>query len=153
MKLHVLFIIGFALCVAGCENKDQAAPEQQAAVDTVAPATESMAIDKTSYKYEGILRHMHAHADQIDLINEALADDDLEATKVPARWLWRHDTLHGVPDGWQPYLSDMRQAARDLGSANDLATARAAAARVIAQCQGCHAAVGMETNVVEPDVD
>ena len=142
MKLHVLLIIGFALSVAGCGNKDQAAPEQKAEVETAAPVTESMAIDKTSYEYDGILRHMHAHADQIDLINDALADDDLEATKVPARWLWRHDTLHGVPEAWQPYLSDMRQAARDLGGATDLATARAAATRVTAQCQGCHTAVG-----------
>ena len=142
MKLHVLLIIGLALSVAGCGNKDQAVPEQKAEVEMAAPVTESMAVDKTSYEYDGILRHMHAHADQIDLINDALADDDLEATKVPARWLWRHDTLHGVPEAWQPYLSDMRQAARDLGGATDLATARAAATRVTAQCQGCHTAVG-----------
>jgi cytochrome c556 len=97
-----------------------------------------------SYVYEGILRHMHSHADQMDLLNDALADDNLEAGKLPARWLWRHETMTGVPDDWQPYLADMRQAARDVESATDLATARAAATRISENCQACHSAVGMD---------
>lgn len=142
MKLHVLMIIGFALSVTGCENKEQAAPEQ---------AAEEPAAEETSYHYDGILEHMHGHADRIDLINNALADDDLEASKVPARWLWRHETMIGVPEDWQPYLSAMRQSARDLGSATDLATARAAATRITEQCQACHTAAGVTTNGVEQE--
>ena len=144
MKLQVLLIIGFTLGLTACGNEEQAAPEQAAEVPTT---------EMESYHYDGIMEHMHRHADQIDLINDALADDDLEASKVPARWLWRHETMIGVPDGWQPYLFAMRQAARDLGSATDLATARAAATRITEQCQGCHVAAGIADDVEEQEGD
>jgi len=134
MKLHTLLIIGFALSVSACANREQAAPDQ---------ATEATSAEMDSYEYAGILRHMHSHADQIDLINNALADDDLEASKLPARWLWRHETMTGVPDDWQPYLAGMRQAARDVESATDLASARTAATSINDNCQACHSAVGM----------
>ena len=142
MKLQVLLIIGFTLSLTACGNEEQAAPEQAAEATTTTPE---------SYQYDGIIEHMHRHADQIDIINDALADDDLDASKVPARWLWRHETMIGVPDDWQPYLSAMRQAARDLGSATDLVTARAAATRITEQCQGCHVAAGIVTNGVEQE--
>ena len=145
MKLQVLLIIGFGLSVTACENKQQAAPEQAAAPVVESVATEAPMAglpEMDSYVYEGILRHMHSHADQMDLLNDA--DDNLEAGKLPARWLWRHETMTGVPDDWQPYLADMRQAARDVESATDLATARAAATRISENCQACHSAVGMD---------
>ena len=145
MKLHVLIIIGFTLSLMACENKEQAAPEQAAEATATAPA------EKESYQYDGIIEHMHRHADQIDIINDALADGDLDASKVPARWLWRHETMIDVPDDWQPYLFAMRQAARDLGSSTDIATARAAATRITEQCQGCHVAAGVMTNGVEQE--
>ncbi len=144
MKLHMLLIIGFALSVTACGNQEQAAPEEQ----TIAPATEPVAtrdpaIEKMTYQYEGIVKHMHEHADQVDLIDIALADGDLDAAKLPARWLWRHDTMSGVPADWQQYLSGMREAARAVESAADLETARAASQRITEQCQGCHAAAGV----------
>ena len=139
MKLHVLLIIGLGLCVTGCEKKEQAAPEQ---------AAEAPKAEMENYEYEGILRHMHTHADRIDVLNNALADDNLEAAKLPARWLWRHEQMTGVPEDWQPYLAGMRQAARDVESATDIATARAAATRVSENCQACHSAVGMDGDVL-----
>ena len=158
MKLHVLLIIGFTLSVTGCENKEQAAPEQAAEADTAAPAAESMATEdpaaeKKSYQFEGILKHMHGHADQIDLLNNALADDDLEASKLPARWLWRHETVTGVPAEWQQYLVGMREAAHAVDDAVDLETARAAAKRLTEQCQGCHTAAGINGHDVEQEGD
>ena len=149
MKLHVLLIIGFALSMTGCENKEQAAPAP--AVESM--ATEDPAAEKKKYLFEGILKHMHRHADQIDLLNDALADDDLEASKLPARWLWRHDTVTGVPADWQPDLVGMREAARAVEGAADLETARAAAKRITEQCQGCHAAAGINDNGVEQEGD
>lgn len=142
MKLHVLLIIGFTLSLTACENKEQAAPEQ--AAEATAPAAE-----KKSYQYDGIIEHMHRHADQIDLINDALADDDLDASKVPARWLWRHETLSGVPADWQRYLVSMRAAARSVEIAPDLDAARAASKLITEQCQACHAAAGNFVNNVE----
>jgi len=148
MKLHVLLIIGFAVSVTGCENKEQAAPEQADEVQTTAPAAESMATEepvaeKKSYQYGGFLKHMHVHADQVDNINIALADGDLDATKLPARWLWRHDTVDGVPPDWQPYVVGMREAARAVANAADLEAARAASKGITEQCQGCHVAAGI----------
>ena len=72
MKLHVLLIIGFTLSLTGCENKEQTAPEQEAEATTTAPAAESKATEepaaeKASYYFDGIVKHMHAHADQVTL--------------------------------------------------------------------------------------
>ncbi len=143
MRLHVLAIIGFALIATGCESKTQAAP----AAETT--PTENPTIDKDSYQYTGILRHMHAHADRLDVLNNALADGDLEASKLPARWLWRHETLSGVPADWQRYLVSMRAAARSVEIAPDLDAARAASKLITEQCQACHAAAGNFVNNVE----
>jgi len=149
MKLHVLLIIGFTLSLTGCENKEQSAPEAEATMTPPAAesmATEEPAAEKASYYFDGIVRHMHAHADQLDLINDALADDDLDAVMTPAYWLSHHDTASGVPADWQPYLVGMREEARALESATDLETARAASKRITEQCQGCHAAAGIIGN-------
>jgi len=147
MKLHVFLIIGFTLSLTACENKEQAAPEPAAE----SMATEDPAAEKRSYYFDGIVKHMHAHADQVDLINNALADDNLEASKLPARWLWRHDRINDVPADWRPYLVDMRAAARAVESAADLETARAASTRITEQCQACHTAAGIISNGVEQD--
>ena len=158
MKLHVLLIIGFALSVTGCENKEQAAPEQEAEAPTTAPAAESLvtedpAAEKESYYFDGIVKHMHSHADQVDLIDIALDDGDLEASRLPARWLWRHDRMSDVPADWLPYLVSMREAARDVESAADLETARAASKRITEQCQACHTAAGVMDNGAEQEGD
>jgi len=156
MKLYVLLIIGFALSVTGCENKEQAAPEQEAEAPATAPAAESMvtedpAAEEKSYYFDGIVKHMHSHADQVDVIDIALDDGDLEATKLPARWLWRHDRMSDVPTDWLPYLVSMREAARAVESATDLETARAASKRITEQCQACHIAAGVLDNGVEQE--
>jgi soluble cytochrome b562 len=148
MKLHVLLIVGFALCVTGCEKKEQADEAQ-----TTAPAVEPMAAEKKSYQYEGFLEHMHTHADQVDEINMALADGDLDAAKGPAAWLSRHEQVDGIPSAWQPHLSGMRDAARDVENAPDLETAHAASIRITRQCQACHAAAGIIRQEIEQEDD
>ena len=153
MKLNVLFIIGFALIVSGCGNKEQAAPEQEAEASTTAPAAEPMVADKEGYYFDGIVKHMHSHADQVDVIDIAIDDGDLEATKLPARWLWRHDRMSDVPADWLPYLVSMREAARAVESATDLEAARAASKRITEQCQACHTAAGVFDNGVEQEGD
>lgn len=134
MKLYMLLIIGFVLGMTGCENKRQV---------TEPIETKDPVVEKMTYQYEGIVKHMHAHADQLDLINIALDDGDLDASKLPARWLWRHDTMSGVPTDWQSYLSGMRDAARAVENSADLETARAASKRINEQCQACHTAAGI----------
>ena len=158
MKLHVLLIVGFALSVMGCGQKEQAAPEQTDEAQTTAPAAEPMAAEdpateKKSYQYDGFVEHMHAHADEIDSINVALSDGDLDAARKPAAWLSRHNPVSGIPADWQPYLTGMREAARAVESAPDLETATAASIRITQQCQGCHAAAGIISNDEEPESD
>ena len=158
MKLHVLLIVGFALSVTACEQQEQATPEQTDDAKTTAPAAEPMAAEdpateKKSYQYDGFLEHMHAHAYQIDSINIALSDGDLEAARKPAAWLSRHDPASGIPADWQPYLDGMRDAARAVESAPDLETATVASIRITEQCQGCHVAAGIISNGVKLERD
>ena len=136
MKIHVLLIIGLVLGVAGCQNKEQ-----------TAPAAEPIATAEPTYYFDGIVKHMHAHADRLDQVNLALADNDLDTAKLPARWLWRHETMRDVPAEWQPFLSGMREAARDIEAATDLEAARAASKRINQQCQACHAAAGINKEI------
>jgi soluble cytochrome b562 len=142
MKLHVLLIIGFALSVTGCEKKEQAAPEKTDEAQTIAPAAELM-VEKKSYEFEGFLSHMHTHADQIDEINMALADGDLDAARGPAAWLSRHKQVDGIPPAWQPHLNG------DVEDAPDLETAHTASLRITRQCQACHAAAGIIRQEIE----
>jgi hypothetical protein len=120
-------IVGLLLSVAGCAGGGGTAPE---------PADESLPT-------ETFISHMHAHADQLDKINYALADGDLYGAMTPAYWLSRHDDVSGIPAEWRPYMTGMRDAARDLENADNLTVARAAAERINEQCQGCHLAAGI----------
>ena len=101
MKLHVLLIVGFILGVTGCDREEQAAP-----------SAEEPVAEKKAYQNEAFMQHMHAHADQIDDLNAALDDNDFDAILTPAYWLSRHETVNDIPADWQPYVVQMREAAR-----------------------------------------
>lgn len=143
MKLYILLIVGFALNATGCAEKEQAVPEPMADAQVTAPAVDAPAAEKQGWQSDTFLNHMHVHAEQLDKINFALADDDLHSAMTPAFWLSRHETVSGVPDEWQPYLSGMREAAKAVENAPDLAAARTAAKRISEQCQGCHDTAGV----------
>jgi hypothetical protein len=140
MKLHVIFIAGFALMTTGCAEK-----EQVDEVQVAAPATEASTTGNESWNNDDFLEHMHVHAEKLDDLNYALADGDLERAKVPAYWLSQHDSVGDVQSDWLPYLYGMRTEARAVEEAPDLDTARAAAERISAKCQGCHVAAGVAT--------
>jgi hypothetical protein len=97
------------------------------------------------WQNESFRKHMHLHAEKLDDLNYALADGDLEAAKSPANWLAGHDTVSDVQTDWLPHLYGMRTEAEAVETAPDLATARAAAARINVQCQDCHVAIGINT--------
>ena len=145
MNLRTILIVGLGLIVSGCAKEEQAAPE---ATDTAAPATEASAapwVGDDSWRNAGFMEHMHLHAEKLDELNFALADGDLEAAMTPAEWLATHETYDDVQPDWLPFLYGMRTEAEAVAAATDLATAQVAAQRINAQCQGCHAAVGMAT--------
>ena len=147
MKLHMLLVVGFAAGIVGCAEKEQAAPEQVSEMETAMPPVQSEATTEQveDWRDSTLMDHMHAHAEQLDDLNYALDDADLEGAMTPAYWLSRHETVGGLPANLQPFVDGMREAARDVEEADDLATARAAAKQISAQCQGCHTAVGVVT--------
>lgn len=139
MKLNTLSIVGFAFCTLGCVGSAGAAPEQGNKTQTALPTESQVAASESEgLPSNAFISHMHAHAEQLDDLNYALADDDLEGAMTPAYWLSKHDEVNGIPLEWQPYLTGMREAAVDVETAPDLATARDAANRINDQCQGCH---------------
>ena len=155
MKLHSLLIVGLALCIAGCAEKKAPAPEPQAAPPAEPVAAESPAVEEApaveaapaaeeeSARDAEFIDHMHAHAEQLDNLNFALADDDLEGAMTAAYWLSGHQEVAGINEEWRPYLQGMREAAQAVEEASGLDTARAAAERITTQCQGCHTAAGV----------
>ncbi len=154
MKLHVLLLIGIAAGIVGCAEKEQAAPEPEAEAATAAPAVteapvaEEIPADEPDTTYAQVaewrtadlLDHMHAHAEQLDDLNFALDDGNLERASTSAYWLSRHDTVKGLPAELQPIVDRMREAARAVEAAEDIPTARVAAQRIGAECQACHTA-------------
>lgn len=118
-------------------------PEATAAPDV--PATEAAAAEIENWRDAAFLDHMHAHAEQLDDLNYALDDGDLERAMTPAYWLSRHKTVRNLPEELQPFADRMREAARAVEEAGDIETARAAADRISAECQSCHSATGVVT--------
>jgi len=137
MKLQTLLIVTFTLGVMGCAEKEQAVPDE---VPAPPPAAEAPPAEKKVWQNDDFLEHMHEHAAKLDDLNFALADGDLDAAMTPAYWLSGHETVSGVPSELLPYLYRMREAARAVEEATDLATAQIAAEEINEQCQGCHLA-------------
>lgn len=145
MKLHALWVTAIVLGLGGCGQQEQ--PESsQAASEEAAGVAESAMQDAGKPMAEvdqAFIDHMHAHAEQLDELMFALADNDLDGALTPAYWLSRHETVQGIPEAWQQYVIDMRAAAARVGASRDLETAKAAAAEITAHCQACHAAAGV----------
>lgn len=137
MRTTTFFALTLALCLAACGKQEAPAPVEEAA----APAAEAAA-DKPEFD-QAFIDHMHAHAEQLDELMFALADDDLHGAMTPAYWLSRHDAVAGVPNEWQHFITGMREAASGVESAPDLEAARIAAEQISDQCQGCHEAAGV----------
>lgn len=148
--MHAFLIVGLALCITACAEKKEPAPapepaaEPQAAPAAEPPPAEPPEVEKESVRDAEFIDHMHAHAEQLDNLNFALADDDLEGAMTAAYWLSGHQEVAGIKEEWRPFLVGMREAAQAVEEAGDLAAARAAAERINEQCQGCHNAAGVK---------
>ena len=147
MKLGTFLIVGLGFFVAGCAEKEQAAEPAAPEPEGMAAESEELAPWETddSWRSAEFIAYMHEKAEKLDEINFALADGDLAATKVPADWLATHETFEDVQGEWLPYQYAMRAEAEAVVAATDIATAKAAAERITARCQACHAAVGIAT--------
>jgi len=109
------------------------------------PAAVMPASDEEIARDEAFIDHMHAHAEQLDNLNFALADDDLAGAMTAAYWLSGHQEVTGIKGEWRPYLEGMREAAQAVEEATDIDTARAAAERINDNCQGCHKVAGVDS--------
>ena len=153
MKLHTLLVLGLTVGIVGCAEKEQTAPEQadameeevSAVAEEAAAEPEAAPAEVEEWRNSAFMDHMHAHAEHLDDLNFALDDGDLEAAMMPAYWLSRHKAVSGLPEELQPYLVNMREAAKAVEEAGDIDAARAAAQRIAKECQACHAAVGVVT--------
>lgn len=145
MNLRKCLIIGFVFGVTACAEKEQVVSEPLDEAPMASPESVMPAVANEVWQNESFREHMHLHAEKLDDLNFALADGDLEAAKVPANWLSTHDTDSDVQSDWLPFLYRMRAEAEAVEAASDLATAQSAAQRINAQCQQCHAAVGIST--------
>ena len=145
MRLHALLIVGLAFFAAGCAEKQAPEPavEPQAPPPAEPAVAEEQAAAEESARGADFIDHMHAHAEQLDDLNFALADDDLEGAMTAAYWLSGHQEVDGIREEWRPFLEGMREAAQAVEEASDLDSARAAAERINAQCQACHDAAGV----------
>ena len=154
MKTRMFWTLALAACLIACGKQPPAeeapAAEEPAAVVEEAPAApapvETEAVETESAKLEfdqAFLDHMHAHAERVDELMYALDDGDLDEAKTAAYWLSRHKTVEGIPDEWQKYVTNMREAAARVEGAVDLESARVAAEAISPQCQSCHAAAGI----------
>ena len=140
MKVQTLFMTSCAVCLVACSKQEPVEPEQPETGSSDAPVQEMVTEPLFD---QAFVDHMHAHAEQLDELMFALADDDLDGALTPAFWVSRHDAVAGVPEEWQQYIIGMREAASAVEAAADLDAARAAAEDISAQCQACHTAAGL----------
>ena len=138
MKLNALLILGFASIATGCAEKEEASTDE-------APVAEAPAAETQAPLNQAFLEHMHKHAEQLDALNFALDDGDLEGARTPAYWLSGHETVDGIDSSLQEFLYGMRIAAEAVETAPDLETARTAAEEINKACRGCHDAVGVDS--------
>ena len=144
MKGLTLLVTTTALCLTACGKQEPAEP-QQPADDQAAPPVEEAAPVQAEFD-QAFIDHMHAHAEQLDELMFALADDDLQGAMTPAYWLSGHEPVAGVPDEWLQYISGVREAASAVEAATDIEAARVAAEEISTHCQGCHTAAGVNTH-------
>ena len=103
-----------------------------------------------------IVEHMHAHADAVMSMRQAVIAGSLDGVAESARWLVEHEPPAAVAAGWADYVPAMRSAAQAALDATDLAAAAAATSRLGAACGDCHAASNTtyeSTDFDQPSLD
>jgi hypothetical protein len=115
-------LIAFLACGGG------SAPEPEPK-ETAAPA-------------ETVGDHMKEHFTQVKGAQEAVIRGDLEELKTATQWMADHEAAEGLPDGWEPYVTEMKNAAQAAGAAADLDAAAAAVATMGKACGACHQNMG-----------
>jgi cytochrome c553 len=88
--------------------------------------------------------HMQEHFTRLRDIEEAIIRADLEAARVPARWLADHPIATDFPRETARPLSNMLADAEAVATTGDIHDAAMAAGSLAARCGSCHAAAKVE---------
>lgn len=82
--------------------------------------------------------HMHEQLGRIGTIKSSIIAGKLEGVRDPATWLADHETIAGLPGGFEPYIAQMRTYARHIIEAKDLVSAAEAVSKMATTCGACH---------------
>jgi mono/diheme cytochrome c family protein len=115
------------LLAVSCSKSPQPASQQPAPAAAVAVTPE----------------HMQDHFAKVREIEEAIIRGDLEAAKVPARWMAEHEYVSGASGTERP-IKELRAAAESLVAAADIGHGAGAAATMVGACGSCHNAAKVE---------
>jgi len=133
----------WVVLVAACSPSSEPTPRRQP--DVVAgtgSGSASRPVDAAPVKAPPdaptLKEHMTEHFAVVSELQRAIARGHLEEAKSHARWLVGHEEK--LLAEWQPFVDEMRAAARDVASAPDLPTAGGLAARLGRACSRCHEA-------------
>jgi mono/diheme cytochrome c family protein len=81
---------------------------------------------------------MRDHFEQVRGVQVGVIQGDLEAVRAAARWVATHEALAGMPESWEAYVADMREAAEVAAEAADIEAAAMATANMAKTCAACH---------------
>lgn len=99
---------------------------------------------------EPLPMHMKEHFEWAVAARDAVIRGEPLAAKEPLKALVEHPTAGGLPDGWEPYVAEMRTVAGEGAVIDNDESAGRAVGLVVAQCGSCHAA--MATAIAPPPV-
>ncbi len=135
MRLPVLamVIVAFAASCSSRHEPPAADPPARTAGSAVVLDAAGAPSDAAAVK-----QHMRDHFANAAAIERAIVRGHLDQARDRARRLLDND--EPLLDGWQPFVDQLRAAARDVIAAPDLPTAAALAARVGRACSRCHEA-------------
>jgi len=92
-------------------------------------------------KLEAVIQRMHARFAAVQQIEQGIVTNRLGDVQTAAQSIAELEDPEIQP-AWQPYLTSVRDAAKDVAAAEDIGEAAQRAARLGYQCSRCHDAIG-----------
>jgi cytochrome c553 len=93
--------------------------------------------------------YMARHFDQVTNAQRALVRGDLDETHAISRRLAQQPTVEQLPEGWEPFVDEIKTAARLTSEAKTHKAAAAATSAMIKTCGECHWAAGVKPGIPE----
>jgi cytochrome c553 len=133
-RLVLAFSLPLALAVSGCSKPADKPAEPASTTPAVASKAEVRA-------------HMDDHFTRVRAVQEAVIRGDLDGAKVPAQWIVDHQETTGLPAGTEAQVALVKEAAKAVTAAADVATAAKSAATLVGACGDCHAAANVKAHM------